>query len=1050
MTRKPFLILASAVVWLGAAGEAAAQLDPLLFIKRVPPNVLVAVETSNRMQRDPDNAFRDAFVYAKTGAIWEPSIGIPFLSGASRYRRKYINLVNTDPAASGGDKFGADRIETVTDLDPAFATFDERTRLAVARRSLIEAINGNTSVARFGLIRMRQSNPAWAGVGAIPEKNEGPVVVSDPGQQANTESSGKWKITRNVVGAVNGSIAGPVAPLTAPDAANANTAILATLGLGSGAAGALIPAGRDAANIVDAPIDNMLDDLKAEAVRLANADTVCRNTVAILVVGGTEGNTTGEDPAAKATQFLNIGANHRVPVHVIAITPIGDTTQLRRIAENSGGVYTEITAAMINATVAGQPVPEFVRAVNFAVQHAFTEQTHLDTDPDAVNGLPIGPYSEHQVTSPIIGTVNLENAKDINGDALTLSVINDPKTSVKIPQRSNVMLTTGFSLPGFAGKLRAFRVYQPVADASKPSGYKFSAAGTRLWVATVPEAARRNIFTSLPDGTVVPFTAANAAMLAPYLRDTNPGQLIDYIRQQPLGAVVGSTPALMDAPSLDPPPDAIYPAFADENKNRRSIVWVGANDGMLHAIDARLGVEVWAFVPFNLLPKLKTLRYGQPVGAFRYFVDSSPKVADVRIGDEWRTYLVMGEGAGGTFYQTFDVTLDNLGDMVAPTDDNVDNVLAYFGDATRVPLKWSFPRYSDFDVTLAPWGDIAASAPAVAKTVGQTWSDPAVGQIGGPSGKFAVLTGSGPFPYTVQQLANRGGAVAGTTFYMLNVETGAVFDSRSVGSDGHAETVDSCQAINDCRRLKNAIQADPVATGPADSRFVTKVYVGDLDGKLWRFDIGVDSAQIPKVNGLVQLYNASTQDPLTGDPNNSSQPLFASMAAVNVGGTKQYLFQATGSDLLPHNGVSQQYRLLVILDNGAAGSRTAVIPLEKVDGLANDEKVTSFPAVAGDIVFFTTTTFKPAAPCTLPDANLYAFTFIGGAAYDTNNSGSITSADKQKVTTVTGARATAPFIVDQHLAFSAGGKIQMFGDPNDFNNGVGQVGVRILSWREVR
>jgi hypothetical protein len=174
------------------------------------------------------------------------------------------------------------------------------------------------------------------------------------------------------------------------------------------------------------------------------------------------------------------------------------------------------------------------------------------------------------------------------------------------------------------------------------------------------------------------------------------------------------------------------------------------------------------------------------------------------------------------------------------------------------------------------------------------------------------------------------------------------------------------------------------------------------------------------------------------------------MAAVNVGGTKQYLFQATGSDLLPHNGVSQQYRLLVILDNGAAGSRTAVIPLEKVDGLANDEKVTSFPAVAGDIVFFTTTTFKPAAPCTLPDANLYAFTFIGGAAYDTNNSGSITSADKQKVTTVTGARATAPFIVDQHLAFSAGGKIQMFGDPNDFNNGVGQVGVRILSWREVR
>jgi hypothetical protein len=47
-------------------------------------------------------------------------------------------------------------------------------------------------------------------------------------------------------------------------------------------------------------------------------------------------------------------------------------------------------------------------------------------------------------------------------------------------------------------------------------------------------------------------------------------------------------------------------------------------------------------------------------------------------------------------------------------------------------------------------------------------------------------------------------------------------------------------------------------------------------------------------------------------------------------------------------------------------------------------------------------------------------------------------------------RATAPFIVDQHLVFSAGGKLQLFGDPDDFNNGVGQAGVRILSWRLVR
>jgi hypothetical protein len=54
------------------------------------------------------------------------------------------------------------------------------------------------------------------------------------------------------------------------------------------------------------------------------------------------------------------------------------------------------------------------------------------------------------------------------------------------------------------------------------------------------------------------------------------------------------------------------------------------------------------------------------------------------------------------------------------------------------------------------------------------------------------------------------------------------------------------------------------------------------------------------------------------------------------------------------------------------------------------------------------------------------------------------------VFSVAGSRATAPFIVDQHLVFATGSKIDMFGDPNDFNNGVGQAGVSILSWRMIK
>ena len=121
-------------------------------------------------------------------------------------------------------------------------------------------------------------------------------------------------------------------------------------------------------------------------------------------------------------------------------------------------------------------------------------------------------------------------------------------------------------------------------------------------------------------------------------------------------------------------------------------------------------------------------------------------------------------------------------------------------------------------------------------------------------------------------------------------------------------------------------------------------------------------------------------------------------------------------------------------------------------------------AVDGDIVFFGTTTINPSTPCSPFTANLYAFTFTGGPAYDTNNDGTLTASttsksgktttttagDSTKVFSKSGSRGTSPFIVDQHLVFSAGGELEMFGDPEDFNNGVGQAGVRILSWRMLK
>ena len=132
---------------------------------------------------------------------------------------------------------------------------------------------------------------------------------------------------------------------------------------------------------------------------------------------------------------------------------------------------------------------------------------------------------------------------------------------------------------------------------------------------------------------MVAFTATNATVLAPLMNLTvaDATAVINDVRALPLGAVVE-----LDAGDHEPAvarsaarPD--YPVFRTDNEKRRSIVWVGHERGILEAIDARFGVEVWGFVPLNLLPKLRTLLDGQPVGSFAYFVDSSPKISDVKV-----------------------------------------------------------------------------------------------------------------------------------------------------------------------------------------------------------------------------------------------------------------------------------------------------------------------------------------------------------------------------------------------------------------------------------
>ena len=89
---------------------------------------------------------------------------------------------------------------------------------------------------------------------------------------------------------------------------------------------------------------------------------------------------------------------------------------------------------------------------------------------------------------------------------------------------------------------------------------------------------------------------------------------------------------------------------------RPAMVYVGANDGMLHAFNAATGDETWAYVPKLLLPTLYRLADKFYPTKHQFYVDGSPAVGDVYFGGAWHTILVGGFNGGARGYYALDIT----------------------------------------------------------------------------------------------------------------------------------------------------------------------------------------------------------------------------------------------------------------------------------------------------------------------------------------------------------------------------------------------------------
>jgi type IV pilus assembly protein PilY1 len=206
----------------------------------------------------------------------------------------------------------------------------------------------------------------------------------------------------------------------------------------------------------------------------------------------------------------------------------------------------------------------------------------------------------------------------------------------------------------------------------------------------------RNIITSQPDGTAVAF--AWDQLTTDQQAQLGSAAVLDWLRGHRsegdgfrnigvLGDIVNSDPAFSgnaDFGFRQLGDDTQAPAYAAYLSNRdvHPTVYVGANDGMLHAFNADTGEERFAYVPASIYDHLAELP--QEGYVHRYYVDGSPKVFDAYIDSQWRTVLIGTTGAGGRGVFALDVT--------DPTTVSTSDVLFDIDDGDLPDLGATIPK----------------------------------------------------------------------------------------------------------------------------------------------------------------------------------------------------------------------------------------------------------------------------------------------------------------------------------------------------------------------
>jgi len=305
-----------------------------------------------------------------------------------------------------------------------------------------------------------------------------------------------------------------------------------------------------------------------------------------------------------------------------------------------------------------------------------------------------------------------------------------------------------------------------------------------------------------------------------------------------LGDISGSKTTAVKGPGF-PYSDAAnpgYAAFKTTYASRTPMVYVGANDGMLHAFYGSIsstdgGKELFAYVPsalFNGPTAAGTdglAALGNPGFTHHYYVDGTARAFDVNLSKtagatattpDWRTLLIGGLGKGGKSFYAIDVT--NPGNMTTES-----------GVAQKV--MWEFPNANTPSTVTAKLG-FSYGAPIVTKTTKYGW---------------VVIFTSG--------YNNTDG---GGYFFIVNPRNGALLETVSTGSGSATVQTGLAHAVAYVQDYSDNL---------AES-----LYAGDLLGNVWRVDLRGTSGSYAAATKIATLGTSNLPQPVTTAPSVGIHP----------------------------------------------------------------------------------------------------------------------------------------------------------------------------------